>query len=216
MASVALALGLALDAPGFFAAGLPQPSVARDIQQNLFQHPEWPSLMRTFGAAACGILMFIALCATVFARRRGGFGYILRGIVGSLGLLLAMLPLGSMVRTNEMWLSAAPLFQTGRVSAGINEVLTNFRGPALYFAGGIFIVSLIVLSIPAPRRKRWPRVTIPSDLQTRTPSSPTPQSTSPAAPVNTVADSSNTEPSSASSGDSSAEVQHAGGGEKGA
>ncbi|MBC8105496.1 MAG: hypothetical protein H7Z14_02810, partial [Anaerolineae bacterium] len=168
-------------------------------------------LMRKFAAAACGITLFIGLCATVFARRRGGFGYILRGIIGSIGMLLAMIPLSSVVRTDTMWQSAAPLFQTNRISAGVNEVLSNFHKPSVYIAGAIFLVSLIVLSVPAPRKRRGggPRITITSDRQSRVaPPAPPP---APAPSVNTVADSSTTESSSASSA-AAAPV----GGEKGA
>ncbi|CAN5665465.1 hypothetical protein BH09PLA1_BH09PLA1_34730 [soil metagenome] len=214
-ASVVLGLGLALDATGFIAAGLPNPSVAKEVEAKFFQDPEWPSLMRTFGAAACGITLFIGLCATVFARRRGGFGYILRGIIGSIGMLLAMIPLSTVVRTDSMWKDAAPLFHKSQISAGVNEVLSNFQHAPVYFAGAIFLVSLIILAVPAPRKRRGgPRVTMTVDRQPRggqvAPAQPA-AAPVPAPSANAVADSSTTEPSSASSA-AAAPV----GGEKGA
>jgi hypothetical protein len=195
---------------------LPDPSVAKDIQTSL-QDDEWPTLVRTFGAAACGITLFIGLCATVFARRRGGFGYILRGIIGSIGMLVALIPLSSVVRRDTMWQTAAPLFQTRRIGAGVNEVLSNFHHAPVYFAGIIFLFSLILLSIPAPRKRRGgPRVSITAERRPRaTPvppqSAPAVPSPAPAAAVNTVADSSTSESPSASSA-AAAPV----GGEKGA
>ena len=149
-ASVCTCLALTLDAPGFIASGLPQPHVRIEVQQ-FFNDENWPTLMRHFGAAACGLLMFIGLCGLVIARRRGGFAYILRGIIGSLGLLLAMIPLSTLV-PNDLWDSAAPLFKTRQIGLGIDDVLRNFHGAPLYLAGAIFLLSTIIAAIPARKK----------------------------------------------------------------
>jgi hypothetical protein len=131
-----------------------------------------------------------------------------------------MVPLGRLIPEHSLWEDAAPLFQTRRISAGVNEVLSHFHGPAVFVAGGIFLVSLIILSIPAPRKRR-PVPPARPKFQVRVqrgstqtpPVSPTPAPTPMPTPAgNNLADASNTEPSS----DSSSATAETLAGEKGA
>src|SRR5205085_6485721 len=104
-----LALGLALDVPGFLSAGLPTPHAGAAIEQALGTD-EWPALLQQVGAFALFITTLLGLTALVFARRRAGFFHTARGAIGVVGLLMAMLPIAAATHADAGWHGVQSLY----------------------------------------------------------------------------------------------------------
>jgi hypothetical protein len=157
-------LALALDVPAMLYHGVPTPQVKRDIEQNLFAgfEGDWPSLMWKVGAVSVGILMVLAVTLQTFARQRGGGLHMLRGLVGSAGLVLAMLPLAEAVSVFSPWRAVGDLVESKQYTAAADTFLASFQSWAAVGAGVIFLASIVLLAWPPRRAKEWPPVAPPS------------------------------------------------------
>jgi hypothetical protein len=81
-----LALGVALDLPGWLASGRATPDVPRDLQEG-FGTARWPNVMRTIGGVGLFVSAVLASIIFMLVRRRKGGVHMLR-IVAGVGLIL--------------------------------------------------------------------------------------------------------------------------------
>jgi Protein kinase domain len=81
-----LALGVALDLPGWLASGRVNPQVPHDLQEG-FGTARWPNVMRTIGGVGLFVAAVLASIIFMLVRRRKGGVHMLR-IVAGVGLIL--------------------------------------------------------------------------------------------------------------------------------
>jgi len=146
LASLLLAIGLAIDVPAMFQAGIPDPSIARDIERKL-GYDGWPDLLRRVGGGVCMLLMVLGVAAMLFARRRAGFLHMARGLIGAGGLLFATVPIYVAFAKHDPWPTIATEIQQKHAPGlAIETALAHFNQGIPYLAGGIFLASIILLS----------------------------------------------------------------------
>ncbi len=147
------ALALAVDVPGMLHAGVPTPEVKQDLEADFFSAipDQWPQLMRQAGMLAVGILVVASLTMLMFARRSFGVMHMLRGVVGVMGLLLAMVPLSQAFQRQGGWIGIGAYVSHKQYAEAVNQVLQNFQTSDAVVAAVIFLVSIIILSWP-PRK----------------------------------------------------------------
>jgi hypothetical protein len=148
-----LALGLAVDVPGMLYNGVPTPDIKREVEANAFANfpDEWPHLLRKMAAVCVGVVMLLALTIQAFARQRGGVVHMIRGIVGAVGLIVAMLPLATAVSSYSPWVKVGALVSHKAYNEAADMFLDSFKSAPAIGAGVIFFVSVILLAWPARR-----------------------------------------------------------------
>jgi len=150
LASLILALGLAIDAPAALQNGLPDPSVAARIQEKL-GYDQWPNLLRSLSKSVSVLFMVLGIAAMLLARRRGGFLHMSRGILGACGLLLATVPISTSFARYDLWPDIAEQIRAHRIGPAIEIATSHFSTGIPYLAAGIFLVSIMLLSWPERR-----------------------------------------------------------------
>jgi hypothetical protein len=153
-----VALALALDVPGMLYNGVPTPDVKRELEAHAFaQFPDaWPHLLRKMSAVCIGVVMLMALTIQVFARQRGGVTHMIRGVIGAVGLIVAMLPLSEAVKTHSPWHKVGALVSHKAYNEAADMFLNSFQSAPAVGAGLIFLASVILLAWPARRAKDLP------------------------------------------------------------
>ncbi len=155
LASVLLGLGLAFDLPGMIAAGVPDNSLAQEMQNHIFAGvSDWPRLLTKIASAASIVLMMLGVVVMIWARRDGGAGHMIRGIIGAAGLLFAMTPLREAIRSDGMWTGIAACMTKKEVGAATEVFLNQVQSGAAIASAAMFLVFLILLAWPAPRAKQ--------------------------------------------------------------
>jgi hypothetical protein len=150
-----LALGLAIDVPGMLYHGVPTMDIKRELEAHAFaQFPDtWPQLLSKMAAVCIGVIMLLALTIQAFARQRGGVIHMIRGIVGAVGLMVAMLPLSVAVATHARWKDIGLAMSQKAYDAAADPLLKSFQSWPAIGAGAIFLVSVMLLAWPARRAK---------------------------------------------------------------
>ncbi|WP_428939831.1 serine/threonine-protein kinase [Fontivita pretiosa] len=145
-------LGLALHLPHAIAAGVFDPALSQEIQRNVFNgYSGWPVLTERIAVIAVSIVMLLAVVLQIFARRRGGVMHMLRGIIGTAGLIVSLLILASAFRWMSAWPAIQPLVQIQQFAAAMDVFLNHWSAQAAITAGVVFVLASVVLAW-APRR----------------------------------------------------------------
>ena len=150
-----LALGLAIDVPGMLYNGVPTADIKRELEANAFANfpDDWPHLLRKMAAVCVGVVMLLALTIQAFARQRGGVVHMIRGIVGAVGLIVAMLPLAKAVSAHAPWREVGLAVSQKMYNDAADQFLSSFQSAPAVGAGVIFLVSVILLAWPARRAR---------------------------------------------------------------
>ena len=90
LAAMILGLLSAIDLPGFFAAGIPDPGIPADAIRAWGGYERWPELLRTIGWIGTAVLMFISATLFMLGRRGAGAGHMLRALFGLGAFALAL------------------------------------------------------------------------------------------------------------------------------
>jgi hypothetical protein len=147
---IAIVIGLAvgLRAPYLLAAGVPD--VAQELNQ-AFGYSQWPDLFMRSGMIITSALLLLAAVFVIIGRRFSGACHLIRGVLGLVGLLAAV-----------MWLSdgiswgfrgsdeALASLQIGPI---LDMVLKGCQSEEVIFAGVFFLVSVVILAWPARRKQ---------------------------------------------------------------
>jgi hypothetical protein len=135
--------------------GVPTPDIKRELEANAFAHfpDDWPHLLRKMAAVSIGVVMLLAMTIQAFARQRGGVTHMIRGIVGAVGLMAAMLPLAVAVSSFSPWRKVGDLVRDKQINEAADMFLNSFQSWPAIGAGAIFLVSVILLAWPARRAK---------------------------------------------------------------
>ena len=156
LAAVLIGLAVATNLPAIVAAGVTDPSLARELQRELGSG--WEELLNHLGLLAGVVVMLLAAVVMVFARREAGFAAMLRAAVGAFGLLMTVYAVRASLAGVD-WSGVAAVFQRGVVAPAINAMLAQAsRSPAI-LAAVLLVASVIVLCWPSRRRP----VTVPPE-----------------------------------------------------
>jgi hypothetical protein len=145
-------LGLALHLPHAIAIGAFDATLPVQIQQELFNgYSGWPALAERIAVMAVSIVMLLAVVLQIFARRRCGVMHMLRGIIGTAGLIVSILILASAFRWMSAWPAIQPLVQIQQFAAAMDVFLNHWSLQDAIIAGVVFLLAAVVLAW-APRR----------------------------------------------------------------
>lgn len=154
---VALVCGafVALHIPGLIAAGLPDPSLAHELDE-FFGYPNWPGLLERIGiwiAAA-----FVALAATfiVLARRKTSIIHIVRAVIGIGGLLSSLGLLSDSTTGNAYEPAVIEKFRNGQVGPALEMLFQRVREDQIIASLVIFVLSVVILAWPARSKPSYP------------------------------------------------------------
>lgn len=144
-----LGVGLALDLPGAVAAGVIDPRLAEDIQNDVFQgDPTWPAMIYRLEFATTAIVLLVATAVLFIARRRAGGWHIARAAMGMTWLLISLKILYESFHPKDAWLAVAPLVQAERIFPAIDAFLREFDASKAIVAGVFFVASLVLFAWP--------------------------------------------------------------------
>jgi TM2 domain-containing membrane protein YozV len=148
-----LSITIALDLPAFIGAGLPDRSLADELERNVFRMSNWQPLLMRLEVAVLGVLGILSLSAMILARRTAGFGHVFRGIVGSAILLAAVYPIGRRFDGGSFYGQIAAFIDSNEVGKVVELSLNELTGAGAVTAGVMFLFALILLAWPKAKRK---------------------------------------------------------------
>jgi hypothetical protein len=154
LASVLTGLSVALDVPAMLAAGVLDPSLAQELNEQTFgNYPKWPQLINRITVSVMFILMVTAVIMLLIARRSSGVLHMLRGVVGAGGLLFALLPLAKSTG-GQFWPQVADAVHVQQNPAlALDLFLSAWPGPILVLSLAIMLASLVLL-VWSPTKER--------------------------------------------------------------
>jgi len=143
-------LGVALHVPAMIAAGLPDPSVAKELEK-IFGYPGWPQLLERIGLAFAAIFLLIAAISVIIARGKSGPFHIIRAVLGMLGLMLA-LGLFSDAMPKHYPPETIAMLSNGQLGPALEKI---FKSPGEEEAMAIIflVVSVVILAWPAKQKQ---------------------------------------------------------------
>jgi len=149
-AGVLIGLAVAANIPAVVAAGLPDASLARELERELGYN--WQEQLDTLTTAAMIIVMVLASVLMIFARRRAGAAAMFRAVVGAFGLAMTVASLrGAMAMVS--WRTVARQADAGHALQAVGTFFTQIQEPPAIFAAVLLLASMIVLCWPAQRRR---------------------------------------------------------------
>lgn len=147
---LALVVGMlmALHLPMLVAAGLPEPSLSQHLDE-VFGYSGWPPLVERIGFVVAYIILLLAATFITISRRKSGAAHIIRGSVGLLGLLLALITFTEVIPQYAYSRSGVvELLNEGKTGLAL-EKFFNYSNPEIaVIAAVIFIISVIILAWP--------------------------------------------------------------------
>ncbi|MGB2821932.1 MAG: hypothetical protein WBF17_13190, partial [Phycisphaerae bacterium] len=149
--AVLIGLALALNLPAIIASGLFDRGLAAELRRE-FGNANWPDTVNRGVTMIMWAVMLLAALAMIVARRGGGFGPMVRAVIGGFGLLMTISALQAAFE-DIPWpaiAEKADAFQTG---AALEMFLGRIHEPSAVLAGILLLASMIVLCWPDQRRK---------------------------------------------------------------
>ena len=163
LSAVLAGLSLALDVPAMLAAGVLDPNLAKELNEQTFgNYPKWPQLINRITLSVMFILMITAVIMLLIARRSSGVWHMLRGVVGAGGLLFALLPVAKAIQHGQFWPKVADAVHVQENPAlAIDLFLSAWPAPVLVLSLGIGLASLVLLCW-SPRKQTEPAIPMPA------------------------------------------------------
>ncbi|HUW82813.1 MAG TPA: protein kinase [Phycisphaerae bacterium] len=152
MVAFVVGLAAAVGVPAMIAAGLPDPSLARELERDVFGYPGWPDLLGQLLMGAAALLMFAAVTVLVVARRRVGAWHMIRAVLGGVGLLASLSPIAEEFE-RIAWPTVVHLLDKGQTGLALESIMNRLGGVLLY-APLLFLLAMILLAWPE-RRSRY-------------------------------------------------------------
>jgi hypothetical protein len=157
LAAMILGLLSAIDLPGFFAAGIPDPRIPADALRAWGGYDRWPELLRMIGWIGTAVLMFISATLFMLGRRGAGTGHMLRALFGLGAFALALYVFADSMP--QRW-QAVHWNNQVSVAASIDA---HIRGIHEHALGSAFIAMFGLLLLVWPHRHSIPAM--PSSAQ---------------------------------------------------
>ena len=159
LVAILVGLAIAMHLPAMVAAGLPDPSLAKELDK-VFGYSDWPQLLERIGLMVAAVFLLLAAVFVIIARNKGGAFHIIRAVAGMFGLLLALLSLSDgMPRQYPQ--EVIDMLNNGQLGPALEKLFRGTAEEALFFALIFVVVSVVILAWP-PRRKQPVLATVPS------------------------------------------------------
>jgi hypothetical protein len=142
-----LALGVALDLPGWLASGRVDPQVVQDLQRD-FGTARWPSVMRTIGGIGLFVASVLASMILMLVRRRKGGVHMTR-IVAGVGLLV-LSPF--LLAGHRFQWESMPLWPRADWGVLVDDLFNHITGKNAAVAAVANVGGLLLLLWPARSR----------------------------------------------------------------
>ena len=149
--AVLIGLAVAVNLPAILASGLFDRGLANELRRE-FGGLAWPAMINRIVTLAMWVVMLLAAVAMIAARRRSGFGAMLRVVLGGFGLLMTVSAL-QVAMSRIDWRSVARLADAHRVGAGVDMVVKQINEPPAVLAAVLLLASTIVLCWRDRRRR---------------------------------------------------------------
>ena len=149
--AVLMGLALAVNLPAILASGLIGETLARELSRGL-GGPDWPDVVHRGVTVAMWVVMLLAAVALIVARRSGGFGPMVRAVMGGFGLLMTISALQTALG-DIPWPAVAAKADAYQTGAAIKVILGGIHEPPAVLAALLLLASMIVLCWPDERRK---------------------------------------------------------------
>jgi len=102
--------------------------------------------------SAATLLAVFGAAALLLARRRSGVAHMLRGFLGTGGLLLACVPLSHAFKGDSVWTQVATSVHQKVPGLALDYFLGGWDSSGVMMAAFIFLVAIGLLAWPPPRR----------------------------------------------------------------
>ena len=154
IAAVVCGLLVAVDLPGFIAAGYPDRQLGAELGR-AFGYANWPPFLHSLGLLFTSILAFLAAALLVTARRRHGLAHMLRGMAAVGVWLLGVVWIGAAF--HGQWPPAGT--GTSMPFAIQSYMGQTSTGPAIY---GLIAMAVALVLLLVPARKPAPQLQSPA------------------------------------------------------
>jgi hypothetical protein len=143
LAAVLLQLAAAL-VPAMATAGLIHGNLANELQQRQAENVHWREIAWQVGTLLAAVLWLLGATATAVGRRSVGAPHLVRGLLGSAFLALAVMPVNASIESFGLWREVS--------RAGTLHALTQLLGLDITLpTAGLLFVSMVLLAWPARR-----------------------------------------------------------------
>ena len=149
IAALLVGVAVAVHVPAMMTA---VPVCAAEMDE-AFGYQGWPILLEKIGIAVAGALLLLAVTLMIIGRRRSGVAHMLRAAVGS-GLLLGSLAALADAVPSRYSPEVVTMLNGNQVGPAIEELIRRTSTESLIAAAVLFVVSVVVFSWPARRRRR--------------------------------------------------------------
>lgn len=150
LAAVLVGLAIAMHLPAMVAAGLPDPSLAKDLDE-LFGYSGWPQLLERIGLMVTTVFLLLAVVFVIIARSKGGAFHIIRAVLGMLGLMLGLASFSDAM-PREYSQETVDMLNNEQLGPALEILFKSTSEDAIVFALIFVVVSVVILAWP-PRRK---------------------------------------------------------------
>ncbi|MFC1652160.1 protein kinase [Planctomycetota bacterium] len=143
-----LALVTALHMPHFLALGAAGSDFVREAEE-FFGYSDWPRLIERVTHLLSLSLLVLAVVMVATARRIRGTWYMIRGLLGGTGLVIACALFCELIPTYYLHDSGTTaLWQSGHIGEALEHLLNHTSPDALVWSGIFFVAALITLLWP--------------------------------------------------------------------
>ena len=133
--------------------GIPDPSLARELNRNVFpDYQDWPKLVESALRTVGVMLMLIAIGFCTLARRRAGWVHMIRGILGVALLVGSFAALGGAFYRVDWW-SISVDVHNNRIATAVSSYFSRADDGLLSVAAIMFVISQIMILWPPAERK---------------------------------------------------------------
>jgi len=151
LAALICTLAAALNVPEALSLGLPNKDAMQALNGDVFRgYPEWPSLLLRLASAGAVVLTVLALGTTAMARRHGGAGFLLRGVIGVVALIGSAALLTPAFHPS-CWTAIADHLNHNRGPAALAQFMDAFEPGLLIRAGVLWVIASVLLAWPGRR-----------------------------------------------------------------
>ncbi|MBN2376734.1 MAG: protein kinase [Sedimentisphaerales bacterium] len=159
LAAFITALAVAIHFPAMLAAGFPDPSVAKELQE-LFGTNNLPNVLENIGITAALILTLISALLIFISRRRAGAAHIIRAAVTLLVLFIAL----AWIADGTPAYYDATLASNGNVvNSVVNEFFSHITDEEVITGFVSLAIALLVLAWPPKRKNEFSSSVINSE-----------------------------------------------------
>lgn len=149
--AVLVGLAVAIDLPEMIAAGLFDPGLARELQDDVFGgYANWPQLALRIGRSVMILMMMIAAIILIIARRRTSSVHMTRAVLGVAGMFTAVEVLCVALKPIN-WHVITGMVNSKQLGPAIEMGFSTARADLVVVAAIITIAAIFIMAWPAKK-----------------------------------------------------------------